>query len=174
MGAPCIRRADPQVIDATGVRMRRVRSGYSAVMPTAQPHHSPSTSWSEPPRTRARTVGGVILWIETVMLAVVALLNLWLVSIGGVPARFGIGLSGFLLVLAVGVGIAARSLRRGGRFGVGFGITWQLFQALIAVSLLRAGIYPHGTVVLVLSVVGFVVLINVARSGYERELRARS
>src|SRR5699024_4710484 len=70
----------------------------------------------------------------------------------------------FLLLFALALGVAARSILAKGRFGLGFGITWQLFQALIGASLLRGALYWQGGRALLLAVAAFVLLTRLLRS----------
>lgn len=144
----------------------------SADVPRSRPAGgSDPASPNAAPRTPTRTAAVVLLLAEAALLILAAGMNLWLVLGGALDARFGLALVAFLLVLAAAVGAAGRSVRRGGRFGVGFGITWQLFQALVAVSLLRAGLYLPGAVPLALAISGFIALTRVAGSNHERALR---
>ena len=68
------------------------------------------------------------------------------------------------MLFAVLVGLAAASVLRGGRFGVGFGITWQLFQALTAASMLRGGLLTAGGIGLVLAIIAIVLLMRLVSS----------
>lgn len=81
-----------------------------------------------------------------------------------VPRTFALGLALFLGIFAAAILLAAWSLLRRGRFGVGYGITWQLFQALIGASILSAGFLVIGVVVLGTAIAAFVLLLGVARS----------
>ena len=69
-----------------------------------------------------------------------------------------------LLLFALALALAARSLLARGRFGLGFGITWQLFQALPGASLLNASLYWQGVLGLALAVTLFVLLTRLGRS----------
>src|SRR5690625_2790541 len=73
-------------------------------------------------------------------------------------------LGAFLLLFALAVGLAARSVLTRGRFGLGFGVTWQLFQTLVGVSLLRGALYWQGGLALLLAIITFVLLIQLVRS----------
>lgn len=79
------------------------------------------------------------------------------------PRSFVLGLAAFLALFALLVGLAAVSVLRGGRFGVGFGITWQMFQSLASASLLRGSLYLSGAFGLISAIVAFVLLLNLAR-----------
>jgi hypothetical protein len=46
---------------------------------------------------------------------------------------------------------------------VGYGITWQMFQALVAASLLRGGLITAGLILLVLAITGFVLLLRLVQ-----------
>ena len=64
-------------------------------------------------------------------------------------------------------GLRLRRLRRlnfDHGFGLGFGLTWQLFQALIGASLLRGALYWQGGLALLLAVAVFVLLTRLVRS----------
>ena len=58
------------------------------------------------------------------------------------------------------VGFAARSLMKRGRYGVSFGVTWQLFQALVGGSLIRGGLLWAGFGALALAAALFVLLLR--------------
>ena len=106
----------------------------------------------------------MLLALEALLLAAVATYSLLGVASGVLSARIGTGLGMFLLLFAVAVGLAARSVLTRGRFGLGFGITWQLFQALVGVSLLRGALYFQGGLALLLAVITFVLLTQLVRS----------
>ena len=81
------------------------------------------------PRIRPAAAVGLVL--EAVLLVGVATFSFVGVSSGQLDPRFGTGLGVFMLLFAVAAGLAARSVLVRGRFGLGYGITWQLFQALV-------------------------------------------
>lgn len=123
------------------------------------------TSTAPPPASRTRPLAVAILGLESV--ALLAMASLVLVDTAGHPEltpSFGRALSAFIALFAVAVGVAAISLLRGGRFGVGFGITWQLFQTLVSVSLLRGALYLPGVIGLILAIAAFVLLLSLART----------
>ncbi|ATG51594.1 hypothetical protein CFK38_08700 [Brachybacterium vulturis] len=119
---------------------------------------------AEDPGPRSRTPVAALLSVEALLLAATATYCFIGVSGGILDARFGIGLGMFLLLFALGLGVAARSILAKGRFGLGFGITWQLFQGLIGASLLRGGLYWQGALALLLATVLFVLLTRLVRS----------
>ncbi|MDN5898633.1 MAG: hypothetical protein L0H74_01030 [Brachybacterium sp.] len=119
---------------------------------------------AEDPGLRPRTVVAALLAVEALLLAATATYCFVGVSGGILNARFGMGLGVFLLLFALGLGVAARSILAKGRFGLGFGITWQLFQALTGASLLRGSLYWQGALALLLAVVLFVLLTRLVRS----------
>lgn len=86
------------------------------------------------------------------------------VASGTFDARFGAGLGAFLLLFALAVGLAARSILSRGRFGLGFGITWQLFQALVGATMLSSALIWQGVVALALAIVTFVLLTKLVTS----------
>lgn len=94
---------------------------------------------AEDPGPRSRTLVAALLAVEALMLAAAATYCFIGVSGGILVPQFGLGLGAFLLLFALALGVAARSILAKGRFGLGFGITWQLFQALTGASLLRGG-----------------------------------
>lgn len=98
------------------------------------------------------------------MVAAVATYSFLGVATGTFDARFGAGLGVFLLLFALAVGLAARSVLSRGRFGLGFGITWQLFQALVGATMLRSGLVWQGAVALALAIAAFVLLTKLVTS----------
>lgn len=98
------------------------------------------------------------------MLAAAATYCFLMVAAGDLHGRLGTGLGIFLLVFALGTALAARSILVSGRFGLGYGITWQLFQALVGASMLRGALYWQGALALVLAIVLFVLLLGLVRS----------
>ncbi|WP_347042156.1 hypothetical protein [Brachybacterium nesterenkovii] len=112
----------------------------------------------------SRTPATLVLALEA--LGLLALASI--VALGGTDSdasrTFLLGLAGFLVLFAVLVGLAATSVLRGGRFGVGFGITWQLFQALTAASMLRGGLLTAGGIGLVLAIIAIVLLMRLVSS----------
>lgn len=132
-------------------------------MPTeSRPSSSPATTEDPNPRTRPRAAA--LIGLEALLLVAVATYCFIGVSSGALAPRFGTGLGVFLVLFAVGLGLAARSLLAKGRFGLGFGITWQFFQALTAASMLRSGLYWQGALGLLLAAVVFVLLTRLVRS----------
>lgn len=123
----------------------------------------PASSSVAPSRIeRLRRPAALVLAVEA--LGLLALSSVVALGGGQQGSRtFLLGLAGFLALFAVLVGIAAASVIRGGRFGVGFGITWQMFQALTAASLLRAAFYIPGAIGLITAVLGFVLLLRLVR-----------
>ncbi|ACU85856.1 hypothetical protein Bfae_20490 [Brachybacterium faecium DSM 4810] len=116
------------------------------------------------PSPRSRPTVAALLGIEALMLAATATYSFLGVSGGALGATFGVGLGVFLLLFALALAFAARSILSRGRFGLGFGITWQLFQALVGVSLLRGALYWQGALALLLAVALFVLLTRLVRS----------
>lgn len=119
---------------------------------------------------RRRRTGALLLLAEALLLLTAAGYCLKIGSDGIVSARFALGIGGFLLVMAIAVGAAARSLAGGGRYGIGFGITWQMFQALVGASMLSGGLLWQGALALLLAISTFVVLLNQSRAEHERAL----
>ncbi|PWH05172.1 hypothetical protein DEO23_13910 [Brachybacterium endophyticum] len=115
-------------------------------------------------RPATRRLGTVLLAVETLALAALGVFMLSRVGSEDVGASLAVGLAVFILLFALAVGIAAYSLFRRGRFGLGFGITWQLFQALVSASMLRANILVAGGVGLLLAIAAFVVLLMLVRA----------
>lgn len=113
---------------------------------------------------RYRRIGAVLLGIEALALLAAASFALWsLPGRPGVPANYGAGMALFLAIFAVLLGAAALSVARGTRFGVGYGITWQLFQALVGATMLRSGLVLVGIAAILAALAAFVVLMNLAR-----------
>lgn len=116
------------------------------------------------PGPRTRPLAAAVLALEALLLAAVATYSLVMVASGGMGGRVGTGLGIFLGLFALAALVAARSLLARGRFGLGWGITWQLFQALVGASLLRGGLYWQGALALALAILGFVLLTRLVRS----------
>gem|GEM_PF-1940707 len=129
-------------------------------------HPSPGPrSRDEPdPRPQLRPAAAVLLMLEALLLAAVATYSFLGVASGMLSAQIGTALGAFLLLFALAVGLAARSVLTRGRFGLGFGVTWQLFQTLVGVSLLRGALYWQGGLALLLAIITFVLLIQLVRS----------
>ena len=113
---------------------------------------------------RIRPAAAVGLVVEAVLLVGVATFSFVGVSSGQLDPRFGTGLGVFMLLFAVAAGLAARSVLVRGRFGLGYGITWQLFQALVGASMLRGGLIWQGALALVLAIGVFLLLLSLVRS----------
>ena len=131
-------------------------------MPTAARPSRPADA--EDPSPRARPVTALLLGLEALLLLLTASYFLLAAVGGGMTGRLGIGLGLFLLLFAVALAVAARSVLVKGRFGTGFGITWQLFQALVGASMLSSGMVWQGALALVLAIVLFVRLARLVRS----------
>lgn len=136
---------------------------YSATMPSA-PRSPARAADAADPGPRNRPLVASLLALEALLLAAAATYCFIGVSGGLLAARFGVGLAVFLLLFALALAVAARSILAKGRFGLGFGITWQFFQALTGASLLRGGLYWQGALALLLAVVLFVLLTRLVRS----------
>lgn len=141
----------------------RIPCRYSAFMPT-DPRSSARVVDAEDPGPRTRPLAAALLALEALLLAATATYCFLGASSGALDARFGVGLGLFLLLFALALALAARSLLARGRFGLGFGITWQLFQALTGASLLNASLYWQGVLGLALAVTLFVLLTRLVRS----------
>lgn len=140
---------------------RETRSG-SPARPGGE--GAPRPAAAEDPGPRIRPAAAILLGLEALLLMGVATYSFVMVAAGVLPGRLGVGLGVFLLVFAAGAGLAARSVLAKGRFGQGYGLTWQLFQALVGASLLRVGMSWPGGIALVLAVVVFVLLMRLVRS----------
>ncbi|MGP9538979.1 hypothetical protein ACT3SP_13280 [Brachybacterium sp. AOP43-C2-M15] len=119
---------------------------------------------AEDPGPRTRPTAAVLLGIEALMLAAAATYCFVAVSGGGLDVRLGTGLGIFLVLFALALALASRSILARGRFGLGFGITWQMFQALVGASLLRGALYWQGGLALLLAIALFVLLTRLVRS----------
>ena len=139
------------------------RCRYSATMPSDSRSSARAVD-AEDPGPRSRTLVAALLAVEALLLAATATYCFVGVSAGILDAQFGVGLGAFLLLFALALALAARSILAKGRFGLGFGITWQLFQALTGASLLRGGLYWQGALALLLAIVLFVLLTRLVRS----------
>lgn len=111
-----------------------------------------------------RRAGTVLLGVEALCLFVLAGFMITRVGSQDVGASLAVGLGVFILLFAIAVGLASLSLSRRGRFGLGFGVTWQLFQALVAASMLRAAIVLVGGIGMLLAIATFIVLLTLVRA----------
>lgn len=116
------------------------------------------------PSRRTRPLAAALLGLEALLIAAVATYSFVAVAGGVLDARFGTGLGVFLLLFALAAALAARSILVRGRYGLGYGMTWQFFQALVGASLIRAGMYWQGGLALLLSIVLFVLLARLVTS----------
>lgn len=116
------------------------------------------------PSSRSRPIVALLLGIEALLLASAATYCFVAVASGGLHARLGTGLGVFLLLFALLLALAARSILLRGRFGLGWGITWQLFQALVGASMLNASMYWQGALALILAIALFVMLTRLVHS----------
>ncbi|MBE9402977.1 hypothetical protein M4D54_12875 [Brachybacterium sp. p3-SID1565] len=133
-------------------------------MPSTPRPGSPTPETQDDPRPQIRPAAALVLALEALMIAAAATAFFWLSGTAGARPGLMIALGVFLLVFTLGAAIAARSVLLRGRFGLGYGITWQLFQALVGASLLRGGLYWQGALALVLAVAGFLLLLQLVRS----------
>lgn len=133
-------------------------------MPTSARPGPTAPETEDDPRPYTRPAAAVVLVLEALMIAVAATASFWLSRTADETAGLMVALGVFLLVFALGAALAARSVLQRGRFGLGYGVTWQLFQALVGASLLRGGLYWQGALALVLAIVGFVLLLQLVRS----------
>lgn len=112
-------------------------------------------------RHRLRLVTCVLLLVEALALAAAAVYAMTsLADTAPSVQGLGLGIGAFLAIFALALVLAARSLWGFGRFGVSFGITWQLFQALVGASLLRGGLLPAGFFALGMAIALFVLLLR--------------
>ena len=116
------------------------------------------------PSPRSRPIVALLLGIEALLLASAATYCFVVVAGGGLHTRLGIGLGVFLLLFALLLALAARSILLRGRFGLGWGVTWQLFQALVGASMLNASMYWQGVLALILAIALFVMLTRLVHS----------
>lgn len=108
-----------------------------------------------------RRVSAALLVVESLLLLAAALYALvTLPAQSSKPSTLAVGLTACLGIFALMVALAARSLMKRGRYGVSFGVTWQLFQALIGGSLIRGGLLWAGFTALALAIALFVLLIR--------------
>ena len=116
------------------------------------------------PSPRSRPIVALLLGVEALLLASAATSCFIAVAGGGLHARLGIGRGVFLLLFALLLALAARSILLRGRFGLGWGVTWQLFQALVGASMLNASMYWQGVLALILAIALFVMLTRLVHS----------
>ncbi|SRR5690606_1795420 len=132
----------------------------------------PSASRSLPPREpdvpdpglRTRPAAAGLLGLEALLLVAAASYCFLAVSAGALNPKLGTGLGIFLVFFALALGFGARSVLNRGRFGLGFGVTWQMFQALVGASMLRGAMYWQGALALLLAITAFVLLTRLVRS----------
>lgn len=87
----------------------------------------------------------------------------------GIP-RLAVPLAVFILLFAAAAALAARSVLAGTRFGIGYGITWQLFQALVAANMLSSSLMPFGLVGMALAILTFILLLRIAQARAREEV----
>ncbi|MFC0674504.1 hypothetical protein [Brachybacterium hainanense] len=122
-------------------------------------------SRAEPPALpRLRRPAAVLLGLEGLALLGLATFAFAVIAQVEGGGRFGTGLGVFLVVFALALLAAARSVLQRGRFGVGYGITWQLFQALVGGSLITAGMLLEGAVAILAAIAAFVLLTQIVRA----------
>ncbi|ANP28044.1 hypothetical protein DAD186_14940 [Dermabacter vaginalis] len=108
-----------------------------------------------------RRVSALLLILEALLLGGAALYALVTLPAQAADLKtVAVGLTVFLGIFALMVGFAARSLMKRGRYGVSFGVTWQLFQALVGGSLIRGGLLWAGFGALALAAALFVLLLR--------------
>ena len=108
-----------------------------------------------------RRVSALLLVLEALLLGGAALYALVTLPAQAAGLKtVAVGLAVFLGIFALMVGFAARSLMKRGRYGVSFGVTWQLFQALVGGSLIRGGLLWAGFGALALAAALFVLLLR--------------
>ncbi|MBB5830956.1 hypothetical protein [Brachybacterium aquaticum] len=123
-----------------------------------------SSDDAQDPSPRTRPLAAALLGVEGLLIAAAATYCFITAASGALDGRLGTGLGIFLLVFAVGAVLAARSLLVKGRFGLGYGITWQFFQALVGASMLRGAMYWQGALALGLAIWIFVLLTRLVSS----------
>ena len=133
-------------------------------MPTASRPLPPREPDAPDPGPGARPAAAALLGVEALLLVAAATYCFLAVSGGGLDARLGTGLGIFLVAFALALGVGARSVLNRGRFGLGFGLTWQMFQALVGASMLRGAMYWQGALALLLAIAAFVFLTRLVRS----------
>jgi membrane protein implicated in regulation of membrane protease activity len=116
------------------------------------------------PSLRLLRIGAALLGAEALVLVVGGVVVVSRLGAAGSGTRLVLGLGLFVFLFALLLVLAVRSLLRRTRFGVGWGVTWQLFQALLGASMLRSGMILPGAVCLVLAVAAFVPLTRIART----------
>ncbi|MCS6710995.1 hypothetical protein JSY14_02810 [Brachybacterium sp. EF45031] len=124
-------------------------------------HTAPLT----PRERRRRRLAAGLLGTEAVLVLVLA--TSALVRRAEAPAEVQgmlTALAVFLGVFALGLAFAVVSLLRRGRFGLGYGVTWQLFQALVCATMLSSGMLLTGAVGLALAIVTFTALLALVRA----------
>lgn len=112
-------------------------------------------------RRPLRTIASLLLLLEALLLlgagAFVALsAPLREGGMPGVAAGLGLMLTIFAALLVA----AAISVHRRGRFGVSYGVTWQLFQALISGAMFNTAMILPGVIALGLALALFVILLH--------------
>ena len=120
-----------------------------------------SKAQSQRPTHPLRRVSAALLVVEALLLLAAALYALvTLPAQSPKLSTLAVGLTACLGIFALMVALAARSLMKRGRYGVSFGVTWQLFQALVGGSLIRGGLLWAGFTALSLAIALFVLLMR--------------
>lgn len=134
---------------------------------TASPAHRDET-----PRARsARRVAIIAVGLEAVGMLALASVLLVRAGTASVAPQLSLALGIFLLIFAAALIAAVRSLVMRTRFGVGYGITWQLFQALVGASMLNAALIALGVMSIGLALMAFVALFILSQERAEDEIR---
>ncbi|WP_058233795.1 hypothetical protein [Devriesea agamarum] len=138
-------------------------------MPDSQPAARPSSSL-----VRRARLSALLLSIETLALVVVAI-RAFVTAISAVGADAAVAkLDGALgvtvVVFAVLLGAAVRSVYALGRFGVSYGVTWQIFQIIGGVTLIAGGQVLLGGAAVVLAVLTAAALMATAVGRSQLEL----
>lgn len=113
------------------------------------------------PRRPLRAAASLLLLLEALLLVGTGAFVAFSAPLrtGGMPGvAAGLGL--MLTIFAALLVAAAISVHRYGRFGVSYGITWQLFQALISGAMFKSAMVLPGVIALGLAVTLFVILMH--------------
>ena len=117
-----------------------------------------------------RIAAAVILAVEALCLAGVATLLLVRATGASDLPQAAVSLGVFVLIFAAAAAFAARSVLARTRFGIGYGITWQLFQALVSANMLSSSLMVYGIVGLALAIAAFILLTRLVQDRAREEM----
>lgn len=115
----------------------------------------------KPKRHPLRLLTVALIVFQALLVLLASIRGYMFLSSAAQPAEgLALGYLIFTLIFMVLLLLAAKSLYNFGRFGVSYTITWQLFQALVAGSMINGGLVIPGFIALSLAVIVFFLCLN--------------